>query len=907
MHQAHNSRGTGKDWVTDSTTRFSQFDSEGHPHHQETIYSPGEHQTTDELNSDYVGFDSMQITVNEGTRTQDGGKAEKHGTTYVTYDSNGNFQSVTGDLVHAGDFRWFRVNPENRIIFKQSDKRWEYFIYGPDGGVLAWVGDLPSDPTSADLPTEVNFDPWYHAVSANWPPSCPSQYTVREGDTFASIALQMYGDASCAYVIATANGYSESDAPPAEMVLTIPSPTVVDEHNQSGQLAVYNPGQILGVLYPYMPLPPQHPHRNVFGILVEAFVGALIVAFLAPELLGVLAPMINAGFAGAVLGGGLAFGVADAAADVAEQIVGLAFGMQDKFSFGEVGKQAELGFITGALAGSLHTTRLDLLSGMTSRGSAVATSGVTTTSGTTLDFPHLLLANEVMALGGDAILVATGQKKGDMIWKDLVNGALSVAVNAGLNELPGGEARSSFLKTVVNSEASGFLEAVVTQDKFNAGTAAAQAFGVYLGNAAAEKIQEKHSATKAFEKKLNEGWNERVEERYGYSGFNSEDDARAAFFSGTGPEGGNPNPMGPRSSSSSSHFPSPSGRGVRGEGPMGASSHPSSQRPKGPALFGRSALEGEPAAQLPAPQAEKQRLNGNICRIDWANTELQSSQDAHASQVMTSSSHDSSFEDKISHILWAHQDSWWDKAILAGMHGFDRVMQSSAAVSLDHSIRAGADLVSAFDPFALAIKGEIEWRMGVNPITGVPTSHLQAGLDVGMSFIPGVEAGVVKGIQVAREAGFFRLAGAEGLGPETLAENALNKSRISQESYSAQSPNAAEALSRKYRALQKAQRTAVRIEDTSNGTVKYYTAEEPAHTTGSTRGASYVTEYNPKTGEVTSKIESYDYSGNVTRIHPKMLNGQPLVSQHYPPTAMELLEELANPATSQNYSSIPRF
>ncbi len=619
LHQAHNSRGAGTDWVTDSTTRFSQFDSEGHPHHQETIYSPGEHQTTDELNSDYVGFDSMQITVNEGTRTQDGGKAEKHGTTYVTYDSNGNFQSVTGDLVHAGDFRWFRVNPENRIIFKQSDKRWEYFIYGPDGGVLAWVGDLPSDPTSADLPTEVNFDPWYHAVSANWPPSCPSQYTVREGDTFASIALQMYGDASCAYVIATANGYSESDAPPAEMVLTIPARTVVDEHNGAGQRAVYNPGQILGVLYPYMPLPPQHPHRNVFGILVEAFVGVLIVAWLAPELLGPLMSTF-----GNIIGAGLAFGIADAAADVAEQVVGLAFGMQDKFSLKEVGNQFEQGFITGALAGALVGTKLDILSGTMNRASGAA-AGATTASGTTLDFPHLLLANEVMTLGGDAILVATGQKKGDMIWKDLVNGALSVAVNAGLNELPGGEARSSFLKTVVNSEASGFLEAVVTQDKFNAETAAAQAFGVYLGNAAAEKIQEKRAEEEAFKKQLQDNWKRLTEERYGYDGFRSEEDMATQFYAaGTDPSGGNPNP--------NSVIPAKAGISTP---PMGASSHPqSTPRPKGPAFFGRSALDGEQAAQ-PAPQAQKQTRNDTICHIDWSSSNIKELTQADSSQAMT--------------------------------------------------------------------------------------------------------------------------------------------------------------------------------------------------------------------------------------------------------------------------------
>jgi hypothetical protein len=35
-------------------------------------------------------------------------------------------------------------------------------------------------------------------------------------------------------------------------------------------------------------------------------------------------------------------------------------------------------------------------------------------------------------------------------------------------------------------------------------------------------------------------------------------------------------------------------------------------------------------------------------------------------------------------------------------------------------------------------------------------------------------------------------------------------------------------------------------------------------------------------------MESYDQSGNVNRVHPKMNNGQAIDSQHYPPTQKEL-------------------
>ncbi|CAG9000314.1 MAG: hypothetical protein CENE_02309 [Candidatus Celerinatantimonas neptuna] len=55
-----------------------------------------------------------------------------------------------------------------------------------------------------------------------------------------------------------------------------------------------------------------------------------------------------------------------------------------------------------------------------------------------------------------------------------------------------------------------------------------------------------------------------------------------------------------------------------------------------------------------------------------------------------------------------------------------------------------------------------------------------------------------------------------------------------------------------------------------------------------TRGASFVTEHNTKTGGVRQWMESYNQAGKVNRVHPKSINGQTVNSQHYPPTAREL-------------------
>lgn len=100
--------------------------------------------------------------------------------------------------------------------------------------------------------------------------------------------------------------------------------------------------------------------------------------------------------------------------------------------------------------------------------------------------------------------------------------------------------------------------------------------------------------------------------------------------------------------------------------------------------------------------------------------------------------------------------------------------------------------------------------------------------------------------------------------------------------------NAQDALIRKLNALEDAPKMAVRIREFADGRVRYYKAEKLSVKHGPTRGASYVTEHNRKTGQVRSWLECYDHQGNVNRVHPKMLDGQDLLAQHYPPTKAEI-------------------
>ncbi|WP_246500252.1 hypothetical protein [Pseudomonas cyclaminis] len=104
----------------------------------------------------------------------------------------------------------------------------------------------------------------------------------------------------------------------------------------------------------------------------------------------------------------------------------------------------------------------------------------------------------------------------------------------------------------------------------------------------------------------------------------------------------------------------------------------------------------------------------------------------------------------------------------------------------------------------------------------------------------------------------------------------------------ATSANAQAALKAKLSGLQRAQETAAVTRTLPDGRIRYYTQEVPARTEGPTRGASFATEFDPKTGSTRQWMESYDHAGEVIRVHPKSINGQPVDAQHYPPTGAEL-------------------
>ena len=158
-----------------------------------------------------------------------------------------------------------------------------------------------------------------------------------------------------------------------------------------------------------------------------------------------------------------------------------------------------------------------------------------------------------------------------------------------------------------------------------------------------------------------------------------------------------------------------------------------------------------------------------------------------------------------------------------------------------------------------------------------------------------IKSGVNHAVQVTGQRGAQTLAKRELLQGARQAEkvaskflNPLNNPGKVALSLGAESVNAGTALTSKLSGLQKAQISAINTRILSDGRIRYYDSFRVAQKPGLTKGASYVTEYNPKTGQVRSWNECYDELGRVIRIHPKTNNGQIIKSLHYPPIAAEI-------------------
>jgi YD repeat-containing protein len=182
--------------------------------------------------------------------------------------------------------------------------------------------------------------------------SAGSSYTVRTGDTLAGIAAQLWGDSSLWYRLAEANGMSAANALVEGQRLIVPSGVMKSQHNVS-TFKPYNPAEVLGDTSATTPAPKQQAKKGKCGLF-----GQILLAVIAVAITVVLPIAAPAAFSG-VLGG---IGAA-VIGNVVSQGIGLATGIQDKFSW----KSVAMAAISAGVSGGIGADGLDLFGKVTNK------------------------------------------------------------------------------------------------------------------------------------------------------------------------------------------------------------------------------------------------------------------------------------------------------------------------------------------------------------------------------------------------------------------------------------------------------------------------------------------------------------------------------------------------------------
>jgi YD repeat-containing protein len=160
-----------------------------------------------------------------------------------------------------------------------------------------------------------------------------SGYTVRSGDTLESLAQKLYGDAGLWYKIAEVNGLQGGANLIAGQQIQLPSGVTRNTYTDKSYRP-YDPAQAMGDLSPSTPKPAKKPSCGLLGQILLAAIAIGVAAWLGPGIMGAFEGL------GSVFGTAAGLAATGAVSSIASQAVGVATGIQDKFSWKQVGISA---------------------------------------------------------------------------------------------------------------------------------------------------------------------------------------------------------------------------------------------------------------------------------------------------------------------------------------------------------------------------------------------------------------------------------------------------------------------------------------------------------------------------------------------------------------------------------------
>lgn len=338
-----------------------------------------------------------------------------------------------------------------------------------------------------------DFEFGYQSIVSNYPNASPGSYTVQGGDTLQSIARSAYGDSGLWYRIAEANGLSSDRDLRVGQTLNIPN-KVGGVHNDSQTFEPYDPSRVVGDTTPNLPMPSASGGCGAVGMIIVAIVAVVatvITAGAASVAAGALASaaagtgatvggaLTAAGLSGVITAGGAVMvggAVAGSTAAIAaggaivgsavSQMVGMAIGVKDSFSWKQVALSGISAGATAGIAGGL---------GVLARTTTGATSAILSSAALRVG-----MANAVT----QGIGVATGLQS-SFNWKGVaaaaVGGEVGATVGGAVGNVAGSEFGGRLGTGIVSGFAAGVATAAMRGGRIDVQMVAADAFGNALG------------------------------------------------------------------------------------------------------------------------------------------------------------------------------------------------------------------------------------------------------------------------------------------------------------------------------------------------------------------------------------------------------------------------------------------
>jgi len=406
------------------------------------------------------------------------------GQTTYQYDVNGNMVGVV-DSKDSSKNQTLINDANGKILMRVQN--------GTTMRSLVVNGELMG--TTGPAAGADDFSPSFRPIDGGNPSASPGSYRIQAGDTLQTIAQQAYGDSRLWYLVAEANGLASDRDLRVGATVTIPN-RVTGNHNDYKTFKPYDPGKLIGDTQPTMPVPEADSGggggcggigkifiavvavvATVFtaGLMAPAAVAAAAAVGTTTALGATMAAGVAAltGAVGMTLGVGVGIGlVAGAVGSVVSQGVGMAVGVQNKFSW------------SGVALGGISTAA--------TAGVSVGFGGTATLSSTTgaraLELAGRSMVSSTISQG---IAAATGLQS-KFSWTNVAAAGVGAGVGSAVASelLPNASSFSERLtRGFVAGAVGGVAASVLSGGKANYVQVAVDAFGNALGNSIVDEMR----------------------------------------------------------------------------------------------------------------------------------------------------------------------------------------------------------------------------------------------------------------------------------------------------------------------------------------------------------------------------------------------------------------------------------